>query len=412
MPTPQDRAPTGRREPVALNCRVHPHEVAEGVCRSCGGSFCADCLIYPFGAAEPPYCVPCAISAAGVRSNARNRPVVQGKEKKQRLNEWRKAKKRDLAAPPPDGVATWHRMAEVERDDEDDDSPATPTTGPREDLLLPPPEPETPTPPPDVNLAPPGPAGTHWTDDLEGEGFGAGWAAPSEPDPGWAAPVGPPSAPDPAALVEPTPLPAPDPVAYEPAPYDPATVGLDPPVTPAAAPYEPAPYPPAAAYEPAPYPPAAAYEPAPYPPAGPYEPAPYPPAADAGAPAPYQPAPVAPEPPAAPLVPAAVTIDMGGDPLAASLGTPDPATAFGLGDDPLPPPPPLDDPATAPPVPTPVARRHHPTPPPPPPLDDEGSPTGIRPRVPTRIPAANPQGLADSGAQAMLDRIAALRKSR
>ena len=54
------------------NCERHTFEVAEGECRSCLGSFCLDCLIYPFGADQPPYCKPCALTAGGIRSTARN----------------------------------------------------------------------------------------------------------------------------------------------------------------------------------------------------------------------------------------------------------------------------------------------------------------------------------------------------
>ncbi|MET1050785.1 MAG: hypothetical protein ABWZ55_14275, partial [Acidimicrobiales bacterium] len=99
---------------MAHICQVHPYEAAEGLCRSCGGPFCADCLVYPFGPVKPPYCVPCAVTAAGVRKSARNPTVAVPKETKQRLKEWRKARKRDLASPPPDGVGTWQRMDEAD----------------------------------------------------------------------------------------------------------------------------------------------------------------------------------------------------------------------------------------------------------------------------------------------------------
>jgi hypothetical protein len=145
-----------------------------------------------------------------------------------------------------------------------------------------------------------------------------------------------------------------------------------------------------------------------------------------------------------------VTIDMGGDPLAASLGTPDPVTAFGRDDPPPPPagfglddddpaptrfehlpapPPQLDEVLSAapgtladadpeaistapgeadePPSTPPVRRsRRKRAIPPPPPVDGDPAEVGIRPRTPTRIPAA---GAASGEAKAMLDRIAALR---
>jgi hypothetical protein len=54
------------------NCERHTFEVADGMCRSCLGSFCVDCLLYPFGPKEEPYCKPCAIAAGGIRSTAGN----------------------------------------------------------------------------------------------------------------------------------------------------------------------------------------------------------------------------------------------------------------------------------------------------------------------------------------------------
>jgi hypothetical protein len=54
------------------NCERHTFEVADGVCRSCRGSFCEDCLLYPFGPNDQPYCKPCAIAAGGIRSTAGN----------------------------------------------------------------------------------------------------------------------------------------------------------------------------------------------------------------------------------------------------------------------------------------------------------------------------------------------------
>ena len=54
------------------NCERHTFEVADGVCRSCQGSFCVDCLIYPFGPKQEPLCKPCAIAVGGIRSTAGN----------------------------------------------------------------------------------------------------------------------------------------------------------------------------------------------------------------------------------------------------------------------------------------------------------------------------------------------------
>lgn len=152
---------------MAQTCREHPHELAEGICRSCGASYCADCLVYPFGASRPPLCVPCAIAAGGVRTSARKPSVVVPTEKKRRLKEWRQARKRDLASPPPDGVATWHQMDERAQADDEVEVQDEELVADLEALRLPPAEPEPTPPPPDVNLAPPGPAGTDWREEVD-----------------------------------------------------------------------------------------------------------------------------------------------------------------------------------------------------------------------------------------------------
>jgi len=205
---------------VAHICQVHPYEVAEGLCRTCGGPFCADCLVYPFGPVKPPYCVPCAVTAAGVRANARNPTVVVPKETKRRLKEWRKARKRDLDSPPPDGVATWQNMDEAAVADDEDAAAAQAAVPEREALRLPPPRQETPTPPPGVNLAPPGPPGSDWRDEIAvsasaGQGTPGGAPTPtiageSVLGDGW-------TGEDPLPYTEPVPDPAP--AAPQPRPY-------------------------------------------------------------------------------------------------------------------------------------------------------------------------------------------------
>jgi hypothetical protein len=52
------------------SCHKHPHEMGAAFCGRCGQSWCADCLVYSFGPKKPPYCVSCAMVAAGVRSTA------------------------------------------------------------------------------------------------------------------------------------------------------------------------------------------------------------------------------------------------------------------------------------------------------------------------------------------------------
>jgi hypothetical protein len=59
-------------------CEKHPFERMARHCRTCGGEFCADCLVFSYGPKKPPYCVNCALSAAGVRSTAA-RPQLRSK---------------------------------------------------------------------------------------------------------------------------------------------------------------------------------------------------------------------------------------------------------------------------------------------------------------------------------------------
>ena len=48
-------------------CDTHPFDSAAGTCRACKLDFCADCLVYAFGPRTPPFCIPCALQAAGIR---------------------------------------------------------------------------------------------------------------------------------------------------------------------------------------------------------------------------------------------------------------------------------------------------------------------------------------------------------
>ena len=53
-----------------VRCAKHLFEDAAGMCRSCRRPFCTDCLVYTQGANRAPLCVPCALTAGGVRSTA------------------------------------------------------------------------------------------------------------------------------------------------------------------------------------------------------------------------------------------------------------------------------------------------------------------------------------------------------
>ena len=63
------------------SCIKHPHETGVGLCRRCGGSWCADCLVYSFGPKKPPFCMSCAMVAGGVRTGA-TRPALARRELK------------------------------------------------------------------------------------------------------------------------------------------------------------------------------------------------------------------------------------------------------------------------------------------------------------------------------------------
>jgi hypothetical protein len=97
---------------METQCIRHPFESSESACRNCGNGFCGECLVYAFGPDKPPYCVPCALAAAGVRSNAGNAPVASKREIRRMEKERRKAAKAAKKSPvapsfalPDDGSA-------------------------------------------------------------------------------------------------------------------------------------------------------------------------------------------------------------------------------------------------------------------------------------------------------------------
>jgi hypothetical protein len=72
-------------------CDKHLFDGAEDRCGKCGYEFCGECLVYSFGPKKPPFCIPCAVAAAGIRNNAGNRPIVDPRELKQLRKERRSA---------------------------------------------------------------------------------------------------------------------------------------------------------------------------------------------------------------------------------------------------------------------------------------------------------------------------------
>jgi len=70
-------------------CDKHLFEAAEDQCGRCGYEFCGECLVYAFGLKKPPLCIPCAVVAAGIRSNAAPTPVLDARQRKQLRKERR-----------------------------------------------------------------------------------------------------------------------------------------------------------------------------------------------------------------------------------------------------------------------------------------------------------------------------------
>jgi hypothetical protein len=68
---------------VEGRCERHLFDQAVDLCGRCGLEFCPDCLVYSFGPKKPPFCLPCAVEAAGVRQGAGFRPAPGRKELKE-----------------------------------------------------------------------------------------------------------------------------------------------------------------------------------------------------------------------------------------------------------------------------------------------------------------------------------------
>lgn len=64
-------------------CERHLFDQAVDLCGRCGSEFCNDCIVYAFGPNKPPYCLGCAVEAAGVRKGAGYRPPISRRQKKQ-----------------------------------------------------------------------------------------------------------------------------------------------------------------------------------------------------------------------------------------------------------------------------------------------------------------------------------------
>ena len=84
-------------------CERHLFDQAIDLCGRCGAEFCNDCLVYSFGPKKPPFCLPCAVEAAGVRSGAGSRPMSR-KEQKQFAKQREALRQRRAVAAEPGEV--------------------------------------------------------------------------------------------------------------------------------------------------------------------------------------------------------------------------------------------------------------------------------------------------------------------
>jgi hypothetical protein len=80
-------------------CASHQFELVTDLCRNCGEGFCTECLVYSFGRNKPPYCVSCALAAAGVRSKA-GRPPTRSRRELRKLAKERKKSLRSREDTP------------------------------------------------------------------------------------------------------------------------------------------------------------------------------------------------------------------------------------------------------------------------------------------------------------------------
>ncbi len=87
-------------------CARHQFEAGIDRCRECGHAFCGECLVYSFGERQPPFCIPCALAASGVRSNAARTPALPKKEIKRRQKETARLARESAARTEAAAAAT------------------------------------------------------------------------------------------------------------------------------------------------------------------------------------------------------------------------------------------------------------------------------------------------------------------
>jgi len=90
---------------IDSRCARHQFEPAVDRCRTCDETFCAECLVYSFGASKPPFCTHCALAASGVRVRGSRVQKVSRRELRRRERDARTAAL--AAANPPDEPIDW-----------------------------------------------------------------------------------------------------------------------------------------------------------------------------------------------------------------------------------------------------------------------------------------------------------------
>ena len=81
-----------------LWCGEHLLAPSDDLCGWCGAGYCDECLVDPFGRDRAPYCVRCAVEAAGLRDRCSRRRVRTRAD--QRALRGRRAHLCELERPP------------------------------------------------------------------------------------------------------------------------------------------------------------------------------------------------------------------------------------------------------------------------------------------------------------------------
>lgn len=80
-------------------CMLHPFEVADRLCASCGNWHCDACLVTPWGPRKKALCVACAIQQGGVRKTSGQSQSRSSKEIRQVERDRRKAARDEARRP-------------------------------------------------------------------------------------------------------------------------------------------------------------------------------------------------------------------------------------------------------------------------------------------------------------------------